>query len=165
MIELVMNNTYFQFGDEIYKQIIGMPMGIDPAPPASNLYLHFYESKFMEGLTKTDYGKAKKYNNSERYIDNLNIINNDGQLEQNIHNIYPAELILNKENTEDWRATFLDLDIEIKDRRITTKTYDKRDAFSFEIINYPHMESNIPRNQAYGAVSYTHLTLPTSTTV
>jgi hypothetical protein len=152
MIELVMNNTYFQFGDEIYKQIIGMPMGIDPAPPAANLYLHFHESTFMEKLTKTDYGKAKKYNNAERYIDDLNLINNDGELEGNIQNIYPTELILNKENKDDKHSTFLDLELEIKDKKIVTKTYDKRDAFSFDIINYPHMESNIPRSQAYGVI-------------
>ena len=30
------------------------------------------------------------------------------------------------------------------------KTYDKRDDFSFEIINYPYLESNIPRSPAYG---------------
>ena len=152
MIELVMNNTYFQFGDEIYKQTIGMPMGIDPAPPAANLYLHFYESKFMEKLTKTDYGKAKKYNNAERYIDDLNLINNDGELEVNIQNIYPEELILNKENKDDRHSTFLDLNLEIINKRVVTKTYDKRDAFSFDIINYPHMDSNIPKSQAYGVV-------------
>ena len=106
----------------------------------------------MEKLTKADYGKAKKYNNAERYIDDLNLINNDGELEVNIQNIYPEELILNKENKDDRHSTFLDLNLEIINKRVVTKTYDKRDAFSFDIINYPHMDSNIPKSQAYGVV-------------
>ena len=60
--------------------------------------------------------------------------------------------ILNKENTDDLHATFLDLDISIENKVIRTKTYDKRDAFKFEIINYPHLNSNIPTNQAYGVM-------------
>ena len=28
--------------------------------------------------------------------------------------------------------------------------YDKRDDFSFRIVNFPHMDSNIPTNLAYG---------------
>ena len=28
--------------------------------------------------------------------------------------------------------------------------YDKRDDFSFRIVNFPHMDSNIPANPAYG---------------
>ena len=150
MIDIVINNTYFQFGNEVYKQVIGMPMGIDPAPPGANIYLHYYE--FMEKLTKENYAKAKKYNFTDRYIDDLDTINNDGHLQENISNIYPVELVLNKENTSDIQATFLDLDIRIEDKTITTKTYDKRDAFPFEIINYPNMDSNIPQNQAYGVL-------------
>ena len=28
--------------------------------------------------------------------------------------------------------------------------YDKRDDFAFRIVNFPHMNSNIPANPAYG---------------
>ena len=28
--------------------------------------------------------------------------------------------------------------------------YDKRDDFTFRIVNFPHMDSNIPANPAYG---------------
>ena len=33
---------------------------------------------------------------------------------------------------------------------ITTKLYDKRDAFGFHIVNFPFMSSNIPSAPAYG---------------
>ena len=31
-----------------------------------------------------------------------------------------------------------------------TDLYDKREAFNFTIVNYPHMDSNIPSKPAYG---------------
>ena len=34
--------------------------------------------------------------------------------------------------------------------QLSTKIYDKRDYFNFEIINFPNMCSNIPTSPAYG---------------
>ena len=59
-------------------------------------------------------------------------------------------LKLNQENKNDDKATFLDLEEQIKDACIEVKTYDKRDAFKFEIINYPDLSGNIPTKPAYG---------------
>ena len=50
---------------------------------------------------------------------------------------FTISLILNKENEGDLSTTFLDLNIQIKGKIITTKTYDKLDDFNFEIVNYP----------------------------
>ena len=33
---------------------------------------------------------------------------------------------------------------------LSTRIYDTRDDFKFEIINFPHMDSNIPSSPAYG---------------
>ena len=33
---------------------------------------------------------------------------------------------------------------------LKSKLYDKRDDFSFPIVNYPFIDSNIPKNPAYG---------------
>ena len=46
-------------------------------------------------------------------------------------------------------ATFLDLDIEIKDDIFVFKLVDKRDAFSFEIVRMPFICSEIPPNIFY----------------
>ena len=40
--------------------------------------------------------------------------------------------------------------ILIRSNNITTKLYDKRDAFGFHIVNFPFMSSNIPSAPAYG---------------
>ena len=121
----------------------------------ANLYLYAYEARFMQKLTKENYGAAKKFSFTRRFIDDLNTINNDGYLEEYHRNgsIYPEEMQLNKENEDDKKATFLDLEEEITDNTIHVKTYDKRDAFKFEIVNYPDLSGNIPRKPAYGIYS------------
>ena len=92
----------------------------------------------------------KKINNTSRFIDDLATLNNEGYLQQFKDRIYPKELVLNQENKEDNRATFLDLEAHIKDGKFYTKTYDKREAFNFEIVNYPDLSGNIPERPAYG---------------
>ena len=44
---------------------------------------------------------------------------------------------LNKANTSDTEAAFLDLRLSISNDVVSTKIYDKRDDFDFEIVNFP----------------------------
>ena len=71
--------------------------------------------------------------------------------------MYPPELEI-KENTDTASAaSFLDLYLKFDDSgQLSTKIYDKRDAFNFKIINFPNMCSNIPASPAYG-VYISHL--------
>ena len=153
MIDLVIDHSFFKFGDKVFRQSIGIPMDIDPAPQMANLYLYYYEAKFMEKLTKENYSAAKKF------IDDLHTLNNDGHLEENnnMGRIYPQELILNQENQNDDKATFLHLEEQIKDVCIKVKTYDKREMHSslkllinltFLVISLPnqHMEFSHPKS-------------------
>ena len=153
MIDIVIDNAYFVLGDKVYRQIVGFPMGVDPAPPGANLYLYYYESTYIEKLTKEDYGKAKRYNHTHRFIDDLNTMNNGGHLNQHKEEIYPKQLVLNKENDGNQSTTFLDLHIQVQDRRFITKTYDKRDDFPFQIINYPDISGNIAETPSYGIIA------------
>ena len=52
-----------------------------------------------------------------------------------VSQIYPSELQLNKANTSDAKAAFLDLHLSISNDIVSTKIYDKRDDFGFEIDN------------------------------
>ena len=108
-------NCYFTVDPKIFCQIIGIPMGSDPAPFFANLFLYFYESKWMNELKKNDLIKARKLCNIFRFIDDLNSINDGGEFESNYSNIYPEELQLGKENTDKHEVSFLDLNIKIKD--------------------------------------------------
>ena len=47
--------------------------------------------------------------------------------------IYPSELQLNKANTPDTKATFLDLHLSISYNIVFYKKYDKRDKFDLKL--------------------------------
>ena len=68
-------------------------------------------------------------------IDILNIKNI--YFDNMVRNIYPVELQLNKENTSDTEASFLDLHLFISDEIVSTKINDKRDDFDFDVFNFP----------------------------
>ena len=53
-----------------------------------------------------------------------------------VSQIYPSELQLNKANASDTEAAFLDLHLSISNGIVSTKIYDKRDDFDFEIVNF-----------------------------
>ena len=138
------------------RQAIGIPMGIDPAPFWANLYLYSYEEHFISNLVKNG-GKegkirARHFHSNRRFIDDLCAMNDGGEFGRSNTEIYPPELELKKENSEDDHATFLNLDIKIEDRRFIYKLYDKRDDFPFFIVRMPHMSSNIPQSIFYSAL-------------
>ena len=54
-----------------------------------------------------------------------------------VNQIYPPELKLNKANTSDTEAAFMDLHLSISNGYVSSKIYDKRDDFNFDIVNFP----------------------------
>ena len=72
---------------------------------------------------------------------NINYVYFDNMVSQ----ICPSELQLNKAYTSDTEAAFLDLDLSISNDIVSTKTYDKRDHFDFEIVNFPFLDGDVPR--------------------
>ena len=64
--------------------------------------------------------------------------------------IYPTELQLNKANSSDIEAPFLDLNLSITNGIVSSKIYDKRDDFNFEIVNFPFLDGEVPRSPSYG---------------
>ena len=67
-----------------------------------------------------------------------------------VHKIYPAELQLNKANASDTEAAFLDLNLSIHNDIVSTKIYDKRDDFNFDIVNFPLLDGDVPQRPSYG---------------
>ena len=64
--------------------------------------------------------------------------------------IYPTELQLNKANSSDAEASFLDLILSTTNGILSSKIYDKRDDFNFEIVNFPFLDGDFPRSPSYG---------------
>ena len=104
-----MTNCYFTIGDKIFQQIIGIPMGSDPAPFFANLFLYFYESKWLRKLQRSDLRRARSFVNVYRFIDNLIAMSDNKEFEGCFKEIYPVELELGKENNGYKEASFLDL--------------------------------------------------------
>ena len=108
-LEFLINNSFFQVRSKIFRQVIGIPMGSDPSPFLANLFLFFYESRWLKFITNTNYGVARKCGSIFRFIDRLIGINDGNEFENDYNEIYPPELILGKENTSYTETTFLDL--------------------------------------------------------
>ena len=64
--------------------------------------------------------------------------------------IYPTELQSNKANSFDTEAPFLDLILSITNCIVSSKIYDQRDDFNFEIVNFAFLDGDVPRSPAYG---------------
>ena len=64
--------------------------------------------------------------------------------------IYPAELQLNKANSSDTEAPFLDLNLSISNGPVSTKIYDKRDDLEFDIVISPFLDGDVPLRTSHG---------------
>ena len=72
-----------------------------------------------------------------------------------VSQIYPSELQL-KTNTSDTEAALLDLHLSISNDIVSTKIYDKRDDFDFEIVNFPFLDGDVPCSTSNGVYISTH---------
>ena len=84
------------------------------------------------------------------YLDDLLNIDNI-HFEHMVHRLYPAELQLNTANASDTEVAFLDLNFSFHKDIASSKIYDKRDDFNFDIVNFPFLDGDDPRRHSYGA--------------
>ena len=115
------------------RQKIGVPMGTDSAPFLGNLFLCTYENKYMSELISNDKVKACHFQETKHFIDDFGNLNHVGVFNDNYKDIYPPELKMKVEHSGT-HATFLNLDITVKDGVFIYKLFDKHDAFSFFIV-------------------------------
>ena len=123
----LLDNIFIRFRTKLYRKIIGIPMGNNCAP-----------ADIIEA-----------FNSTSRYLyDLLNI----GKIyfDQMVDRICSTELKLNRANSSDTEAPFLDLNLCISNGTISTKIYDKWDDFDFDIVNFPFLDGDVPRRTSYG---------------
>ena len=124
-------------------------MGINCAPLVADLFLFCYERDFMLSLSdnnQTDIIEA--FNSTSRYLDDLLNIDNP-YFEQIVGQIYPTELQLNKADSSDTVAQLLALNLSKTNGIVSSKIYNKRDDFNFEIVNFPFLDDYVPRSPSY----------------
>ena len=146
----LLDNIYIRFGTKLYRQIVGIPMGTNCTPLVADLFLYCYERDFMDSLNHGNQADViEAFNSTSRYLDDLLNIDNP-YFEGMVNQIYPSELQLNKANISDTEAPFLDLHLSVANGFVSSKTYDKRDDFDFDIVNFPFLDGDIPRRASYG---------------
>ena len=149
-LHYLLDNIFIRFGSKLYRQIVGIPMGTNCAPLVAGLFLFCYERDFMLSLSDNNQADIiEAFNSTSRYLDDLLNIDNP-YFEQMVGQIYPTELQLNKANSSDTEAPFLDLNLSITNGIVSSKIYDKRDDFNFEIVNFPFLDGDVPRFPSYG---------------
>ena len=123
-------------------------MGTNCAPLVADLFLFCYERDFMKNLSNDNQAEViKEFNLTSRYLDDLLNIYNP-YFEGMVNQIYPPELQLNI-NTSDTEAPFLDLHLSISNCFVSSKIYDKLDDLNFDIVNFPFLDSDVPRRPSY----------------
>ena len=150
-LTFLLDNIYIRFGTKLFRQIVDIPMGTNCAPLVADLFLFCYERDFMSLSVKNQSEIIEAFSSTSRYLDDLLNIDNtyfDGLISQ----IYyppppppPPQLQLNKANSSDTEAAFLNLHLSIVDGFVSCKICDKRDDFDFEIVKFPFLDGDVPR--------------------
>ena len=144
----LLDNIFIRFGTKLYRQTIGIPMGTNCAPLVADLFLFCYERDFMMSLSRENQADIiEAFNSTSRYLDDLLNIDNI-YFDQMVDRIYPT-LQLNRANSSDTEAPFVDLNLCISNGTVSTKIYDKRDDFDFDIVNFPFLDGDVPRRTSY----------------
>ena len=136
-LTFLLDNIFIRLGTKLYRQIVGILMGTTYASLVADLFLFCYKRDFMMSLSDDKQADViDAFNTTSRYLDdilNINYVYFDNMVSQ----IYPSGLQLNKANTSYTEAAFLDLHLSISNDIVSTKIYDKRDDFDFEIVIFP----------------------------
>lgn len=91
--------------------------------------------------TKQDTAKVVSFGNTFRYIDYLFSVSNEG-FGDYVSPIYPSALGLKE-------TTMASNEVRYLDTRIKQEDDETPYHINFQIVNFPHMESNIPGNPPY----------------
>ena len=172
LINMIIDNAYIQVGGSVYKQVKGIPMGVNPACFFADFYLYTYELKFFERLlplvltNPTAQRVMQAFRFCGRKLDDLQTISHESlsflqqfiytnQEVDGVSGIYPADSIrlipCNDSNSQ--KANFTDITIypSLQDRGpLTTDLYDKRREPGFrqrlKPNKYPPADTLLSRN-------------------
>ena len=149
ILDFILNNIFVRFGNQIFRQVIGIPIGLDSGQDIANLLLYHYESSYVDKLSKRNLNLARKFNTCTRYIDDL-FSANFPEFKNHLPLIYPPELTINLSSPSNTMVDYLDVRIVSENQILCFSIFDKRDTFNFDVVNFPFLDSCIPRKPALG---------------
>ena len=120
-LTFLLGNIFIRFGAKLYRQVVGIPMDTNCAPLVADLFLFCYERDFKISLSDDKQADIiDAFSTTSRYLDDILNINNV-YFDNMVSQIYPSELQLNKANTSDTEAAFLDLHLSNSNDIVSTK--------------------------------------------
>ena len=67
-LSYLLDNIYIRFGNKLYRQIVGIPMGTNCAPLVADLFLFCYERDFTTSLSNCNQAVIiEAFNSTSRY--------------------------------------------------------------------------------------------------
>ena len=160
LVRFIVRNTFVLNGGVLRRQSVGIPMGTNCAPLLANLYLYCYESLFIDKVQALQGDEAaRNFHMTFRLIDDVLSVDNPSvhsyidlphKEGSGVGGIYPAELALNNTSVSKDLVQFLGMELKYTNGFLALDVYDKKKAFPFTVIRYPHLDSLIPVNIPYG---------------
>jgi hypothetical protein len=157
-IRYLINNTYVTVGKQLYKQVVGIPMGTNAAVFLANYFLFTYEHAFIERLIEDeDLQTLHDFLHTGRYLDDVLVMHNPS-FHEHIHTLYPQDMLTLNLEQQGLDVHFLDVRIYRPRRnrvRYSTKVYDKRTDKKLRHLphtKFPHIQSFIPSRFKYNII-------------
>jgi hypothetical protein len=158
-VRFLIDNIFSVNGGELLRQVLGIPMGTNCAPLLANLYLYWYESRFIDKMFALDASLAQAFHMTFRYIDDVLSADNPhwshySSLPWEDGGIYPRALVLNVTTLDGGRrvqyvGTTI-TSVQPTKQAFHIDVFNKRSEFPFAVRLYPHMSSLIPTSIPYG---------------
>ena len=148
-IEYILDNSFVVFGENVFRQKWGIPMGGNSSSEIADCTLGWFEFTYMKSLmdrkNRSKIKLAKILSDNKRYVDDLISMNylNFGDL---YRDIYPNGLLMERSGNHNKVVNYLDLRIELDGKGgYITKVYNKLDDFDFPVIQYTFSSGNMPQ--------------------
>jgi hypothetical protein len=141
MLGFIIDNIFVVFGNQIFQQTVGIPMGTNCAPLLADLFLYSYEAEFIQKLLhEKNKPLAVAFNSTFRYINDALSINSD-RFHSYVDSIYPSELEIKDTTESSPSASYLDVLLNIDaGGKLTTQLYMTNGMISI----LPLSTSNMP---------------------
>ena len=139
-----------RFGTKLYRKVVGILLVTNCAPMVADLLLFCNERDLMMSLSGDKQADIiEALNTTTRYLDDiLNIVN--VYFDNMVSQIYLSELQLNKANTSDTEAAFLDLHFSIFNDNGSTKFMINVTILILDLSNFPFLDDDVSQSTSYG---------------
>ncbi|XP_077163796.1 uncharacterized protein LOC143831932 [Paroedura picta] len=152
LLDLIFENNYFEFEDNLYLQTHGVSMGSPMAPTIANLFMIYLENQWLYNDITNPF--KSDINFYTRFLDDIFLVYlNPDSIEQFIQWVNSQHSTIKFIGHYDMvEVPFLDTLVTLKpDGRLTTTSYkkptDRNTLLHFNSFHPPHLIRNLPYGQ------------------